>query len=283
MPQHNQIRRTSTPMKLGIIAALAGCAAWTPSAFAQSAQGIRVPAGQSSTTSVASTNDQSSGGQWSLGLGVVTIDEAYRDFDKKVYPLPVVSYENKWISATFPTLDVKLYSGESLSLRLRGRWVGDGYESKDSPVLAGMDERKASVWAGVGAIWKTDFATISGEVLTDAMSESKGTRAKLQIDRRFAAGKFGFTPRLAAEWVDDKYVDYYYGVRQSEVQAGRPFYEGKATTSMQVSLGIDYSLVRNQTIFFDVGYTRFGSSVKDSPLVDKPNKATLAVGYVYRF
>jgi len=242
MSQQKLSRLPLASSKLSLIVAAALCAAWVPSAFAQDSQ------------------SKDSSGQWALGMGAVVLEKPYRDFDREVLPLPLISYESKWISATLPTFDVKLYS-----------------------ILSGMDERKSSLWAGSAVTWKTGFANLSGEVLADAMGNSKGTRAKLQIDRRFAAGKFGFTPRLAAEWVDDKYVDYYYGVRQSEAQAGRAFYEGKATTNVQVGLRMDYSPSRHHSVFVDVGATRFGSSVEDSPLVDKSTGATLALGYAYRF
>ncbi|MBE7373414.1 MipA/OmpV family protein [Pseudomonas lopnurensis] len=262
MYQRKLSRASLAANNLGLIAAVAFSAAWIPSAFAQ---------------------DNDNSGHWSLGIGAAVIDKPYRDFDREVKPLPVVSYENKWVSASIPTFDVKLYSTESLSFRLRARWAGDGYEAEDSPVLVGMDEREASIWAGGAVIWKADFANVSGEVLADAMGNSKGARAKLLIDRRFAAGKFGFTPRLAAEWVDGKYVDYYYGVRQSEARADRAFYEGKATTNMQFGLRMDYTPTRHHRVFLDAGATRFGSTVKDSSLVDKANQTSFALGYVYRF
>ncbi len=265
MSQQKLPRFPLASSKLSLIAAVALSAASTPSAFAQDSQ------------------SKDGSGQWALGIGAVVPGKPYRDFDRDVLPLPLVSYESKWISATVPTFDIKAYSTDSLSFRVRARWSGDGYQSKDSPALTGMNERKSSLWVGGAVTWKTDFANLSGEVLADAMGNSKGTRAKLQIDRRFAAGKFGFTPRLAAEWVDDKYVNYYYGVQQSEARAGRAVYEGKATTNVQFGLRIDYSPSSHHTLFVDVGATRFGSSVKDSPLVDKTNGTTLALGYAYRF
>lgn len=265
MSQQKLSRLPLASSKLSIIAAVALSAAWAPSAFAQDSK------------------PQDGSGQWALGIGAVVLDKPYRDFDREVRPLPLISYESKWISATVPTFDLKAYSTDSLSLRVRARWSGDGYEAKDSPFLTGMDERKSSLWVGGALTWKTDFANLSGEVLADAMGNSKGTRAKLQIDRRFAAGKIGFTPRLAAEWVDDKYVNYYYGVQQSEVQGGRALYEGKATTNMQFGLRMDYSPSRHHSMFVDVGATRFGSAVKDSPLVDKSNGTSIALGYAYRF
>ncbi|KAF1018364.1 MAG: MltA-interacting protein [Paracidovorax wautersii] len=232
-------------------------------------------------TTAAGTPGQS---QWGLGAAAFWTDHAYRDFDNKVRPLPMVSYENKWISASVPTLDLKLPSGsDALSFRLRARYAGDGYKASDSPYLDGMDKRKSSVWVGGAVLWKTDVVNLSAELLADAMRESKGTRAKLQAERRFAFGAIGLTPRLATEWVDSKYVDYYYGVQASEVRAGRSRYEGDSTVNVQAGLRVDYTLARQHTFFVDFNATRLGSAIKDSPLIDKSTQTGVGVGYLYRF
>jgi len=266
MSQFPNFSRISPPCKASLIAAITLAGTWGSCASAQALRSAESP-----------------GSSWGLGVGVAAIEKPYRDFDTETVGLPVVSFENKWISTSIPTFDVKLYSGHTLSFRLRARYAGDGYEADDSPFLAGMDERKASLWAGAAVVWKPGFATITGEFVGDAMGKSKGTRVRLQVDRRFAAGRFGFTPRLAAEWVDDKYVDYYYGVRQSEVTATRAYYAGEATTNIHAGLRVDYTPTRHHTVFVDLGASRFGSTVKDSPLVDKPNQTLIGLGYVYRF
>lgn len=265
MSRSSLLYHSMAAAKLGFIAAVALYAAWAPIAFAQN------------------SDAKDGDGRWSIGLGVVTFDKVYRDFDRKVVPLPIVSYENTWVSLGIPISDIKLYSDHALDFRLRARLAIDGYEAKDSPILAGLDDRKFSVWTGGAVIWKTKFVNITGELLADAMGNSGGTRAKLQIDRRFAAGKFGFTPRLATEWVNDKYVNYYYGVMRSEAQTSRPFYEGKSTTNMQIGLHMDYTPARHHVVFLDAGATRVGSTIRDSPLVNKSYQTSLAVGYVYRF
>lgn len=86
--------------------------------------------------------------------------------------VPLLNYENKWVSFSVPKLDIKLYSSQSLSFRLRARYAGsDGYESSDSPFLAGMDDRKGSFWAGGATIWKNDIANVSAELLGDASGQ----------------------------------------------------------------------------------------------------------------
>lgn len=266
------MNRLSRPTSAGHVvrtAATTLCVAtfWSSAASAQSSQ-----------------PDNGTESQWSLGLGAASTQKAYRDIDRDNTPIPLLNYENKWVSLSVPKLDVKLYSGQSLSFRLRARYAGsEGYESSDSPYLAGMDQRKGSFWAGGAAIWNNDIANISAELLGDASGNSKGSRFKLQADRRFGVGSFGFTPRLGFEWYDRKFVDYYYGVKASEARVGRSAYQGDSSNGVQAGLRIDYSPASQHTVFLDFSVTQFGGAIKDSPLVEKSSQSTMSIGYLYKF
>jgi MipA family protein len=221
--------------------------------------------------------------QWGLGVSVGLQRKPYRDFDNKSQVLPLLFFENRWFSVIGPALDFKLPTAGSLSLRLRARYASEGYEAGDSPYLAGMDERKDGFWLGGVALWRTDLLNVSAELLGDASGHSKGSQFKLQLDRRFQSGAFDFTPRVAAKWLDDKYVDYYYGVRGSEARAGRPVFQGKSAVNAELGLRVGYALTPNQGVFLDASTTRLGNSIKDSPLVDRSTSSALRVGYLYRF
>jgi outer membrane protein len=221
--------------------------------------------------------------EWSLGAGVVTQQKVYRDIDRENYVLPLVSYENKWVSLSVPKADFKLYSTESLSLRLRARYDSDGYDPDDSSFLTGMDKRKSSIWVGGALLWKNDIANVSAEVLTDSMGNSNGTRAGLKVDHRFGLGAFGLTPSVGVEWFNDNYVDYYYGVRASEATVVRGVYQGDSTTAVDVGLRLDYSPSVLDTVFLDVSAKRFGSAIEDSPIVEEATQTTVSLGYLYRF
>lgn len=231
----------------------------------------------------AAGTDGGNASKFVLGAGVAVTQKPYRGTDREVTGLPLIPYEDKWISLLAPTLDLKLYSSEAVSLRLRARYAGDGYEANDSIFLAGMDERKSSVWLGGAIQQKINGTTFSAEILGDASSHSNGFRAKLQADRRFMVGSIGVTPRLAAEWVDDKFVSYYYGVKSSEVRAGRGFYNGSATANVGAGLRVDYSPASRHILFLDLQVTRLGSAIKDSPLVDQAAQTTVSAGYLYFF
>jgi outer membrane protein len=239
---------------------------------------------QSASAQEPATPKNDGASQWGLGLAVLGERAPYRDIKYETGVLPLISYENRWVSVLGPTLDLKLPSAGALSFRLRARYgLGEGYEAADSPFLTGMEERKASFWVGGAAMWRTDLANLSAELLGDASGNSKGLRFKLGVDRRFQYGAFDFTPRLAAVWMDQKSVSYYYGVTAAEATAGRPFYEGSSTVDVEAGLRVGYALTPKQTIFLDLSATRLGSSVTDSPLVDRSTLTTVRAGYLYRF
>lgn len=226
---------------------------------------------------------EKSGSQWGIGAMVGSERKPYRGFDNKVEALPFFLYENRWLRLAGPALDLKLPSPNSLSLGLRLRYSGEGYEAEDSPYLLGMSERKASFWAGGTASWRTNWATVSAELLGDASRESNGTRMSVGIQRSFSSGSLEFTPRLAAHYLDKKFVDYYYGVRSSEAAAARPFHAGKSTTNLEAGLRIGYALAPRHRLSLDLSTTRLGSGIKDSPLVDRSSQDNVRAGYVYLF
>lgn len=230
-----------------------------------------------------SAESENSDSKWAIGVAGGINKKVYRDFDNKASGLPLLTYENKYVHVFGPGVDVKLPSLGPVAFRLRGRFIGEGYEASDSPFLQGMADRDSSFWVGGAATWRTSIVNLSAEVLGDAMRNSKGTRAKLQIDRRFAAGSFGFTPRLATEWVNKKYVDYYYGVTPGEARAGRPSYQGASTVNTEIGMRIDWRVAPKHAVFLDMGATRMGSSIKNSSLVEKDTQSGVGIGYFYRF
>jgi len=221
--------------------------------------------------------------QWGLGLAVGVSQRPYRDADNQTRALPLLTYENRWVHVGGPGVDLKLPSAGPVSFALRARYAFDGYEQDDAPILNGMTERKDSIWLGGAAKWHNALADVSAEWLGDVSSHSKGQQFKLQLDRGFRAGAFEFTPRVAAIWLDRRYVDYYYGVTAPEATAGRPFYEGEASVNAEVGLRTIYSLAPHHALSLDVSTTRLGSGIKDSPLTDRSNETMAFLGYLYRF
>ncbi|MBV7427943.1 MULTISPECIES: MipA/OmpV family protein [unclassified Acidovorax] len=220
---------------------------------------------------------------WGAGLAVSADRKPYRDFDDKAQPLPLLTYENRWVHIAGPGVDVKLPPAGPVGLRLRSRFGFEGYEAKDSPFLTGMQERKGSLWLGAAASWDTGPLQLSAELLADASGHSKGRQFTLKAERRFQLGAWDITPRVSVQRQDRKYVDYYYGVEGAEARAGRPAHEGSSAVNLQAGLRVGYALAPRQWMFVDVSSTRLASAIKNSPLVNRSSQPAVTAGWLYRF
>lgn len=252
---------------------------FTGNAIAQPSDLARLQ-GPASSASTAST-------QWGLGIAAGTSQEIYRGTGSESNALPLLYVENDWFRFLGTTADVKLgtwtWGSSTIGLTARLKYEDSGYESNDSPELAGMEDRDGGVWGGATLTWRAPFARTTLEWLADASDKSNGQQLQLQVDHRFVSGGLSITPRAQAQWQDRKYVDYYFGVRASEASPGRMQYTGRAATSFGVGVRLDYQLAPKQTLFLDISTTRLPNEIRNSPLVDRTSISKVGVGYLYRF
>lgn len=220
---------------------------------------------------------------WGAGLLVSAEVLPYRGVGSELRVLPVLQFENSWLRVFGPVIDLKLHDAESSNLALRLRYADTGYKARDSAFLAGMGERKNSVWLGAKGEWRNGIGQLSGEWLADPSGHSKGQQLKLVAETLKHVGPIGVVPRLGLVWQDKKYVNYHFGVSASEARAGREAYAGKAAVSTEIGTRLLYRLAPQQSVFLDLSATALGSAIQDSPLVDRRWVSAARLGYVYRF
>lgn len=220
-----------------------------------------------------------------LGVGLLTISEwrAYKGVGNTTSLFPVLQYENAWIDIWGPVIDLKLHDEGPLLAVLRARYIGSGYDASDSPELAGMQDRKNSVWLGTKLQWRAPVAHLTAEWLADASGHSKGQQLSLKVETMLHAGPVRIAPRLGLQWQDAKYVNYYYGVSAGEARAGRAAYQGKSAVSPEIGARFLYSITPAQSTFVDISATALGSSIKRSPIVERSWVPAVRAGYVYSF
>jgi len=226
---------------------------------------------------------------WGFGIAAISKQQPYAGMDRETRVLPMLSYENSWFKFSGLGAEVKLprlgiNERQSIDFRLVGRFDMSGYEAGDAPILNGMGERKGGFWAGARATWRNDVAHLSADWTADASGHSKGQRFALSLEKNFRLGpQLMLTPRLGAVWLDRKYVDYYFGVRSHEANAGRAAYTAKAAINTELGLRGAYMFDRHHSLFLDVGVTRLAKEIKNSPLVDRSTENRVLLGYLYRF
>ena len=230
----------------------------------------------------AAQNAQNAEPTWALGAGVAIRRSPYRDYGNKTNALPIILYNGKYFRVAGPMVDFKLATVDQFNFTLRAKYANDGYKSGDASVLNGMDERKDGFWLGGAAAWRAPFAKFSLEWLK-AAGNSDGQTIKLGVERGFAVGRVKLTPHLGVAWMNNDYVNYYYGVKQSEATARRVAYTGKSTVNTSFGVRTDYGLTANQSVSLDLGVTHYGSGITDSPLVDRSTSPSVRLGYIYKF
>jgi MipA family protein len=222
--------------------------------------------------------------QWGLGLGASFKRKAYIGIGNETSAIPVISYENAYLRFLGNTLDAKLGSAAGLSFTARAKAdIGSAYEASDSPALAGMAERKGSIWLGGTAAWRSGDSKLSLEALADVSGHSKGRQLKFGAEHDFGFGQFRLTPYAAAIVRDANYVDYYFGVQPDEATSTRPAYAGRRTTDAELGLRLGYAIAPRQALVLDVSTEFLGSAVKASPIVGRSTVPAARLVYQYRF
>jgi len=235
------------------------------------------------------TADYNPDSSWGIGLGVSSHQKAYTDIDRDNKPLPILTYENKYIRLAGPELAYKLPSyvfseSNKVNFSIIGKYDFTDYKHDDAPILNGMEDRDGGLWAGFKAEWQNGFADISAEFVTEVAGDSEGSAFNFGIERTWHfKEQFMFTPRVVVSYLDKKYVDYYYGVRVNEVTADRAYYKGDAAVNIEVGARGGYMFKQKHFVFLDVSVTSLAAEIKDSPLVDSSTESKVTLGYIYHF
>jgi len=80
------------------------------------------------------------------------------------------------------------------------------------------------------------------------------------------------TPTI--QYSNARYVNYYYGVSTEQVnnEVGRKYYQGGSASNYQLAINAKYKIDHSWMLMMKVGYTKFSTSISDSPLVDSDHQ-----------
>lgn len=221
--------------------------------------------------------------EWGLGFGALVEDEGYRNLDFETSGVPILYLSHRNFRFFANQLDVRLFDNGRFKFGVKAEARFDGFESGDDPFFDGMEDREGGVFAGIRAEYETDYGNFVGEWQTDVSGKSDGAYGSLGSYWIIDAGRGRWVPKVALEYYDGSYTDYYFGVRADEATADRPAYS--ADSALHVDVGVDYfhKLTDRQQLIASLKYRHYGSAVKDSPLLDSNGSPRFTVGYLYTF
>ncbi len=158
----------------------------------------------------------------SIGAGVVIkknmrTGNTYEDMDKKIFIKPIPMVQASWgrVSLGVQGISVRAVGNPMMNVSAFIKRDGDRYHG------LGMIPRKDSVFVGATA----KFFNYGFSYSHDINGRSKGSIATANYSKFFPITEsLLLRSSLSLDWLDDKYAEYYYGVRSHEVTATRREY-----------------------------------------------------------
>lgn len=222
-------------------------------------------------------------GRFSLGAGVLLAPRPYVGVDDETIAIPLVLYDRGGFYVRGLEAGYTWRKESPVSATVFGQAFFNGYESDDSPFLAGMEDREPSFDGGIGLDIDRKRVAVVLRASTDLTHRSDGHRGRLDVRFPCAAGPWRLTPAIGAEYLSDDVVDYYYGVRPAEATGARPVHAGDAALNVVGSLRAIRSAGGRWSFFGYAELTRLGSAIEESPIVDEGTDLGALAGFLYTF
>ncbi|KZY73941.1 hypothetical protein A3739_02645 [Oleiphilus sp. HI0067] len=221
---------------------------------------------------------------WFYGIGVGFSESIYKGDGNRVIPIPGIGYIGERFNLLGPFVSYELYENGPFDANAKLAVRFDGYDADDSDFLKGMKDRDRSLDGGFSlGLQREDIARLELEYMHDTLSHHKGSETSIQLSRQFNKGPFFFVPEVSAHYLNQKLVDYYYGVEQNEATLERGRYEGRSGWNYRADLNFSTPILFGGFTRLDLGYIWYSNSITDSPIVDQTEGYNIRFAYTRFF
>ena len=202
------------------------------------------------------------------GLGIGINQEIYKGKNNRFTPMPILGYrgDNFRILGPFISYDALKISDFSITLQAAHRF--QGFDRSDSYIFENMTKRKLSMDAGIGLKYEKENLKIGVSSMFDVLSNSKGYESKVNLSKVYRTGPIFFEPSVSISFLDKNHVNYYYGVKKSEVNDNTYMYQTKSAMNTTIGISIATPILLGGFTQLALNYTWYDSSITNSPLVD---------------
>ena len=225
--------------------------------------------------------------QFSIGIGTVLTNEPYKKIDTKVRVIPFFLYRTEKILLYGPMMNYSLFKDQSYEIGFIAKTRFEGYEENDSDFLQGMDEREWTLEIGGYGSKEFNFGKITADFSTDILNRHQGYELKSYYSYTFRnvlkTPGLMISPNVGINYRSNHLNNYYFGVRSSEVIAGRPEYNAGDSIGLLAGTRINYMFSEKISIMGMISLEWLGDEIKKSPVVDKNFESSFILGIVYNF
>lgn len=222
-----------------------------------------------------------------LGAVIGSFENPYADEGTKGYIVPTFEWRGERLFVDDGHLGLTLFRrhGFSGGLVLTGTssFLSDEDDYEDNDRLAGLEERDPTVDGGVYMMHRSDLGQFKLTVIDELTGKHDGQSADLNYTFDLKAYNWSINPYIGVSWSSRDSVDYFYGVNESESSSLRAAYKGKSSTNAYVGVQGRYEITDHIEATIQASYTRFGSGLTDSSIVDEDGSFVSGIGVIYNF
>lgn len=225
-----------------------------------------------------------------VGVGYMMDSGVYQDIGSQTQVIPLVYGQIGDFSFKGTGIAYNAFANDWLTLSPFVDFnAGGGYEQSDvdngSQLYDGLTDLENAFEAGIEAEIEAGAVDVSLSYRTDISDTHSGDIAEISVsnDYLFLENKLVLIPELGAKWVSKSFNQYYFGVDEANATEFRPAYQAGSGINYELSLTAIGSLADNWKTLFRTSYEIYGSSIKDSHLVESNSELSVIVGVGYEF
>jgi len=213
------------------------------------------------------------------GIGYIQPGQ-YR-VDNEINPLPLgtsivpmIFYRGERLTVLGPNVSYALLKGMfSVSVNLTA--TGDRYETES------IEMRDTAINGGVSL--RIMFLTLNYG--SDISNVYQGNTANINIGWRFKISEnLFFSPSVGKEFLNQGFVNFYYGVSDKEASLGRfTSYKVGNAVNDNYRAGITYVLNERNSFVVNYSYKVFDNVIFDSPTINERAYGTTSLFWNYKF
>lgn len=221
-----------------------------------------------------------------LGASLLYSQSPYKSGQDRYYPVPIVNYEGD--SFYIRSLQAGYYlwkdSQDQLSLTVLGSPQNFDPDDVDDGDMKSLNKRHMTLMGGVAYRHSADWGIVRTTLVGDMLDNSNGIIWDLTYLYRFEFGRFSLAPGIGALWNSSNQNDYYYGISSAESRrSGLDSYDPDSSWSPYLEVTAGWKIADSWNATLSGRYTRLGSDIKDSPMVDQDSQVLLWTGVSYTF
>ena len=210
-------------------------------------------------------------GRLGVGIGVLGKSSPYsKATGSPILAIPVITYIGERVQIFGPYAQIGIVGSGDVRLAATLAYRLGSYEESDSPVLAGMGDRKQTIMGGLSLEWEWDAGVdVSFSAQRDALNRIHASAAQLGMSRPFSLGRTRLSPSVALNWQNAKLANHEFGVPADKATPTRPAYKLDDIISVEGGMGCFIELPKDWAFIVNMNVEFLNSDVTDSPIVSE--------------